>query len=119
VQDREILPEGVRDFPVLHFLPVFDFISHFYQLFLFSCLFVNFSRLPCNTNLNVTNFVNQEEKLKVQDCSCSSGVQECPAGISYMDNILKHEILLPSKLNSITIFFRFFKCLNGQNLIAL
>ena len=38
----EILPEGVRDFPVLHFLPVFDFISHFYQLFLVSCLFVNF-----------------------------------------------------------------------------
>jgi hypothetical protein len=35
----EILPEGVGDFPVLHFLPVFDFISHFYQLFLF--LFVN------------------------------------------------------------------------------
>jgi hypothetical protein len=30
----EILPEGVGDFPVLHFLPVFDFISHFYQLFL-------------------------------------------------------------------------------------
>ena len=23
-------PEGVGDFPVLHFLPVFDFISHFY-----------------------------------------------------------------------------------------
>ena len=41
MQDREILPEGVRDFPVLHFLPVFDFISHFYQLFLVSCLFVN------------------------------------------------------------------------------
>jgi hypothetical protein len=38
VQDREILPEGVGDFPVLHFLPVFDFISHFYQLFLVSCL---------------------------------------------------------------------------------
>ena len=34
LQDREILPEGVGDFPVLHFLPVFDFISHFYQLFL-------------------------------------------------------------------------------------
>jgi hypothetical protein len=34
-------PEGVGDFPVLHFLPVFDFISHFYQLFLVSCLFVN------------------------------------------------------------------------------
>jgi hypothetical protein len=29
VQDREILPEGVGDFPILHFLPVFDFISHF------------------------------------------------------------------------------------------
>ena len=37
MQDREILPEGVGDFPVLHFLPVFDFISHFYQLFLVSC----------------------------------------------------------------------------------
>ena len=31
-------PEGVGDFPVLHFLPVFDIISHFYQLFLVSCL---------------------------------------------------------------------------------
>jgi hypothetical protein len=38
----EILPEGVGDFPVLHFLPVFDFISHFYQLFLVSCLFMYF-----------------------------------------------------------------------------
>ena len=27
----EILSEGVGDFPVLHFLPVSDFISHFYQ----------------------------------------------------------------------------------------
>ena len=35
VQDKE----GVGDFPVLHFLPVFDFISHFYQLF-FSFVFV-------------------------------------------------------------------------------
>ena len=33
MQDREILPEGVGD------LPVFDFISHFYQLFSVSCLF--------------------------------------------------------------------------------
>jgi hypothetical protein len=33
VQDREILLEGVGHFPVLHILPVFDFISHFYQLF--------------------------------------------------------------------------------------
>jgi hypothetical protein len=42
VQDREIsdtLGSGVGDFPVLHFLPVFAFISHFYQLFLVSCLF--------------------------------------------------------------------------------
>ena len=31
-----------RDFPVLHFLPVFDFISHFYHLFLVSCLFMYF-----------------------------------------------------------------------------
>ena len=30
----EILPEGVGNFLVLHFLPVFDFISHFYQMFL-------------------------------------------------------------------------------------
>jgi hypothetical protein len=30
-QTIEILPEGVEDFPVLHLLPVFDFISHFYQ----------------------------------------------------------------------------------------
>jgi hypothetical protein len=28
-QTIEILPSGVGDFPVLHFLPVFDFISHF------------------------------------------------------------------------------------------
>jgi hypothetical protein len=45
VQDGETgkspIPEGVGDFPVLHFLPVFDFISHFYQLFLVSFLFVN------------------------------------------------------------------------------
>jgi hypothetical protein len=34
VQDREILPSGIGDFPFLHFLPVFDFITHFYQLFL-------------------------------------------------------------------------------------
>ena len=40
-QGKSPTPEGVRDFPVLHFLPVFDFISHFYQLFLVSCLFVN------------------------------------------------------------------------------
>jgi hypothetical protein len=32
--DREILPEGVGDFHVLHFLPVFDFISHFSIVFL-------------------------------------------------------------------------------------
>jgi hypothetical protein len=32
-QDREILPEGVGDFPVLHFLRVFDFISHFISCF--------------------------------------------------------------------------------------
>jgi hypothetical protein len=30
-QTIEILPESVGDFPVVHFLPVFDFISHFYQ----------------------------------------------------------------------------------------
>ena len=30
--------KSVRDFPVLHFLPLFDFISHFYQLFLVYCL---------------------------------------------------------------------------------
>jgi hypothetical protein len=35
VQDREI-----SDTSVLHFLPVFDFISHFYQLFSVSCLFM-------------------------------------------------------------------------------
>ena len=39
MRDREI--SGVGDFPVLHFLSVFDFIFHFYQLFLVSCLFVN------------------------------------------------------------------------------
>jgi hypothetical protein len=39
VQDKEISDtSGVGDFPVLHFLPVFDFISHFYQLFLVYCL---------------------------------------------------------------------------------
>jgi hypothetical protein len=34
VQDREILPGGVGDFPVLHFLSVFDFIFHFSIVFL-------------------------------------------------------------------------------------
>ena len=39
VQDTEILPSGVGNFLVLHFLPVFDFIFHFYQLFLvYVCL---------------------------------------------------------------------------------
>jgi hypothetical protein len=38
----EILPSSVGEFPVLHFLPVVDFISHFYQLFLASCLLMYF-----------------------------------------------------------------------------
>jgi hypothetical protein len=38
----EILPSSVGEFPVLHFMPVFDFISHFYQLFLVSCLLMYF-----------------------------------------------------------------------------
>jgi hypothetical protein len=35
----EATPEGVGDFPVLHFLPVFDFISHFLSA-VFSFVFV-------------------------------------------------------------------------------
>ena len=46
------LTRGVGDFPVLHFLPVFDFMSHFYQLFLVSCLFVNRVISPsCQSNV--------------------------------------------------------------------
>jgi hypothetical protein len=56
VQDREILPEGVEDFPVLHFLPVFDFISYFYQLFLVSCLFDSYVLLADDHVNNVTYF---------------------------------------------------------------
>ena len=50
--------EGVGDFPVLHFLPVYDFISHFYQLFLVSCLYVNstsckqYELFPLHVNQN-------------------------------------------------------------------
>jgi 5'(3')-deoxyribonucleotidase len=56
VQDREILPGGVEDFPVLHFLPVFDFISYFYQLFLVSCLFDSYVLLADDHVNNVTYF---------------------------------------------------------------
>ena len=52
----EILPEGVRDFPVLHFLPVFDFISHFYQLFLVWCLFDSYVLLADDHVNNVSYF---------------------------------------------------------------
>ena len=56
MQVREILPEGVGDFPVLHFLPVFDFISHFYQLFLVSCLFDSYVLLADDHVNNVSYF---------------------------------------------------------------
>jgi hypothetical protein len=56
VQDREILPEGVEDFPVLHCLPVFDFIPYFYQLFLVSCLFDSYVLLADDHVNNVTYF---------------------------------------------------------------
>jgi hypothetical protein len=56
VQDREILPEGVEDFPVLYFLPVFDFISYFYQLILVSCLFDSYVLLADDHVNNVTYF---------------------------------------------------------------
>jgi hypothetical protein len=42
----EATPEGVGDFPVLHFLPVFDFISHFLSAvfsFVFVCIQSYFS----------------------------------------------------------------------------
>ena len=59
MQDREIclahFTEGVGDFPVLHILPVFDFISHFYQLFLVSCLFDSYVLLADDVN-NVSYF---------------------------------------------------------------
>jgi CTP:phosphocholine cytidylyltransferase-like protein len=57
------LPSGVGDFPVLHFLPVFDFISHFYQLFLVSCLFDSYVLLA-DDHVNNELFplhVNQKE----------------------------------------------------------
>jgi hypothetical protein len=56
VHDREILPEGVTDCPVLHFLPVFDFISHFYQLFLVSCLFVDSYVLLADDHVNNVSY---------------------------------------------------------------
>jgi hypothetical protein len=56
VQDREILGGGVEDFPVLHFLPVFDFISYFYQLVLVSCLFDSYVLLADDHVNNVTYF---------------------------------------------------------------
>ena len=42
VRFQSFADECVGDFPVLHFLPVFDFISHFHELFLVSCLFMHF-----------------------------------------------------------------------------
>jgi hypothetical protein len=48
--------EGVGDFPFLHFLPVFDFISHFYQLFLVSCLFDSYVLLADDHVNNVSYF---------------------------------------------------------------
>ena len=56
MQDKEILPEGVGDLPLLHFLPVFDFISHFYQLFLVSCLFNSYVLLAGDHVNNVSYF---------------------------------------------------------------
>jgi hypothetical protein len=44
------------DFPVLHFLPVFDFISHFYQLFLVSCFFDRYVLLADDHVNNVSYF---------------------------------------------------------------
>jgi hypothetical protein len=52
----EILPECVGDFTVLHFLPVFDFIPHFYQLFLVSCLFNSYVHLADDHVNNVSYF---------------------------------------------------------------
>jgi hypothetical protein len=56
VQDREILPKGVGDFPVLHFLSVFDYISHFFQLSLVSCLFDSYVLLADDHVKNVSYF---------------------------------------------------------------
>ena len=56
MHDREILPEGVKDCPVLHFLLVFDFISHFYQLFLVSCLFVDSYVLLADDHVNNVSY---------------------------------------------------------------
>ena len=47
---------GVGDFSVLHFLPVFDFISHFYQLFLVSCLFVDSYVLLADDHVNNVSY---------------------------------------------------------------
>ena len=52
----EILPEGVGDFPFLHLLPLFDFIPHFYQLFLASCLLDSYVFLADDHVNNVSYF---------------------------------------------------------------
>jgi hypothetical protein len=51
-----ILAECVGDFTVLHFLPVFDFIPHFYQLFLVSCLFNSYVPLAGDHVNNASYF---------------------------------------------------------------
>jgi hypothetical protein len=65
VQDREIFPEGVGDFPVLHSLQVFDFISHFYQLFLVLCLFDSYVLLADDHVNNVSYFPFMSIKKKI------------------------------------------------------
>ncbi|CAG2233421.1 ABCA1 [Mytilus edulis] len=35
--------------------------------------------LPCDQNMNVTDFIRQTMNTNTVECSCSSGVQECPA----------------------------------------
>jgi hypothetical protein len=44
------------EFPVLNFLAVFDFFSHFYQLFLVSCLFDSYVLLADDHVSNVSYF---------------------------------------------------------------
>ena len=59
----EISPSGVGDSPVLHFLSVFDYISHFFQLSLVSCLFDSYVLLADDHVKNVSYFPSMSIKI--------------------------------------------------------
>ena len=51
-----LVSERLKSYPRVHFLPMFDFISHFYQLFLVSCLFDSYVLLADDHLNNVSYF---------------------------------------------------------------